>query len=320
LALRARFAAAGPGQLGRGPVSTVWEAQPERSTPRTIRLVIWLALHFGRAFTRVLLIPIVAYFVMTGGEPGRASHRFLRHALGREPSLADRARHWYAYAAVLLDRVFLLSDHGDAFAVEVEHRQAAFAFARQRGALILVSHFGSFDVMRVAGQREHLPLRIVLNRQQGGMLTQLLETLNPALAAGVIDASQRGPQLVLALKQALDQGDLLGVMGDRAYVGERTVTIRFMDRPAQLPESPWILASALKVPVIVAFGIYLGGNRYRLHFDMLTERVVLPRTDRSAVVQGYAQAYANRLEAQVRKAPYNWFNFYDFWTDETAAR
>src|SRR6185436_19445611 len=102
LALRTRFAAAGRGHLGRRPVSTVWEAQPERSTPRTIRLVIWLALNFGRGFTPLLLIPIVAYFMLTGGEPGRASHRFLRHALGREPGLADRARHWYAYAAVLL--------------------------------------------------------------------------------------------------------------------------------------------------------------------------------------------------------------------------
>lgn len=300
-------------------MSKAWEVQPERSTPRTIRLVIWLALHLGRGFTRLLLFPIVAYFVVTGGEPGRASRRFLRHALGREPGLADRVRHWYAYAAVLLDRVFLLSDRSSSFAVEVEQEAAALAVTRQGRALVLVSHFGSFEVMRAAARGEQLPIRIVVNRQQNPMLTQLLEALNPALAAGVIDASQRGPQLVLALKQALDQGDLLGVMGDRAYVGDRTVAIRFMNRPAQLPESPWILASVLNVPVILAFGTYLGGNRYRMHFELLAQRVVLPRADRTAAVRGYAQAYADRLEAQVRRAPYNWFNFFDFWTDETPA-
>jgi predicted LPLAT superfamily acyltransferase len=301
-------------------MGAAWGAPPQRSTPGMIRLVIWLALHLGRRFTRVLLVPIVVYFVFTGGEPGRASRRFLRHALGREPGLGDRIRHWYAYAAVVLDRVFLLSDRSGLFAVEAEEDAAALAARRQRhGAVVLVSHFGSFEVMRAIGRSQQLPLRILLNRLHGAMLTQQLEALNPALAADVIDVSQHGPQLVLALKQALDQGDLLGIMGDRVSGGDRTVAIRFMNRPAQLPQSPWILASVLKVPVIVAFGVYLGGNRYRMHFELLAQRVVLPRAGRLAAIQCYAQAYADRLEAQVRRAPYNWFNFFDFWTDEPGA-
>lgn len=227
-------------------MNETWETQRERSTPRTLRLMIWMALHLGRSFTRLMLYPIVAYFLVTGGDPGRASRCFLRHALEREPTWIDRARHWYAYAAVVLDRVFLLSDRTGYFAVEIEQEKVVLDATRQgRGALLLVSHFGSFEVMRVIGWRR-LPLRIVVDRQHGAMLTQLLEALNPALAAGVIDASQRGPQLALVLKQALDQGDLLGLMADRAHAGQRTVAVRFMKRPAQLPENPWILALALK--------------------------------------------------------------------------
>ena len=286
-----------------------------------MRFVVWLALHLGRAFTRVLMVPIVAYFLLTGGEPARASRRFLRQALGREPTWIERGRHWYTYAAVLLDRVFLLSNRRDYFAVEVEQKEAVLHATREgRGALVLVSHFGSFEVMRVIGRRERqLPIRIVLDRRHGAMITQLLEALDPELAAGVIDASQRGPQLALALKQALDQGDLLGLMADRIHAGERTVDVQFMNRSARLPESPWVLASVLQVPVILAFGIYEGGNRYRMCFELLAQSVVLPRPNRSEAIQRYAQAYSDRLEAHVRTAPYNWFNFYDFWTDESAA-
>ncbi|WP_420465967.1 lipid A biosynthesis acyltransferase [Panacagrimonas sp.] len=293
----------------------------ERSTARTMRLGIWLALTLGRALMRLLLIPIVAYFLLTGREPAHAARRFLRQALGREPGWIERMRHWYTYAAVLLDRIFLLADRHHDFAVQIEqHAVVTQAMQQGRGVLVLVSHFGSFEVMRVIGrQARQLPIRIVLDRSQGAMSTALLEALNPGLAAAVIDASQRGPALALALKQALDQGDLLGMMADRVRSGQRTVAVQFMNRPAHLPEHPWILASVLQVPVILAFGIYQGGNRYRIRFEHLAEQVVLPRATRRAAVQVYAQAYADRLETQVRAAPYNWFNFYDFWADETAA-
>jgi predicted LPLAT superfamily acyltransferase len=288
----------------------VWETQHERSTPRTMRLGIWLALHLGRGCMRLLLVPIVLYFLLTGGAAARASRDFLRHALQREPGWFDRVRHWYSYAAVMLD-----------FAVTIDNEQVVLdATLQGRGALLLVSHFGSFEVMRVTGRRQRrLPLRIVVDRAHGAMFTQLLEALDPALAAGVIDASQRGPELALALKQALDQGQLLGLMADRARAGQRTAAVSFMRRPARLPESPWILAGVLQVPVILGFGIYEGGNRYRIRFELLAQRVLLPRAQRAAAIQAYAQVYADRLAAQVRAAPYNWFNFFDFWADETAA-
>lgn len=297
--------------------SRAWEAQAERGTPRSLRLGIWLALHLGRGVARLLLVPIVAYFLVTAGELGGSSRRFLRHVLGRETTWIDRLRHWYTYAAVMLDRIFLLSDRSNGFALHVENEEQVLEATRQgRGALLLVSHFGSFEVLRMLGQQQReLSIRIVLDRQQGAMFTTLLEALNPTLAAGVIDASQRGPALALALKQALDQGDLVGMMGDRTHASQRTVTVQFMDRPARLPEHPWILASVLKVPVILAFGVYQGGNRYHIRFDLLAQSVVLPRADRSASIQFYAQAYADRLGAQVQMAPYNWFNFFDFWTD-----
>jgi predicted LPLAT superfamily acyltransferase len=302
--------------------SRTWRAQPERSSPGVMRLMVWLALWLGRPFARLLLYPLAAYFLCTGGHAAEASRRFLRHVLSREPRWSDRLDSWHTYAAVLLDRIYLLKGHGAGFSIGIECDAATDATVHgARGAVILVSHFGSFDVMRVMGRhQQHLPLRIVLDRRHGAMATALLETLDPELARGVIDAAQRGPQLVLALKQALDQGELLGLMGDRAQGQEPTVEVPFMGRPASFPEGPWVLASVLKVPVVLAFGVYEGGNRYRIALERLADQVVLPRAQRHAAIAAYAGAYAARLEAQVRRAPHNWFNYYDFWTDEAAAR
>jgi predicted LPLAT superfamily acyltransferase len=79
-----------------------------------------------------------------------------------------------------------------------------------------------------------------------------------------------------------------------------------------------LLASALKVPIILCFGLYRGGNRYDIYFELLAECVEISRHHRERDMIAWTQKYVNRLEFYCRLAPYNWFNFYDYW--ETDAR
>jgi hypothetical protein len=44
--------------------------------------------------------------------------------------------------------------------------------------------------------------------------------------------------------------------------------------------------------------------------------VSLPRAERDAAIRQLAQRYAKRLEYYTHLAPYNWFNFYDYWPAE----
>jgi predicted LPLAT superfamily acyltransferase len=67
------------------------------------------------------------------------------------------------------------------------------------------------------------------------------------------------------------------------------------------------------VPIVLGFGCYLGDNRYAAHYELFSTKVSLPRGDRDAAVKQLAQRYAKRLEYYAHLAPYNWFNFYDFW-------
>ncbi len=284
-----------------------------------MRFAIGLALALGRTVGRWLLLPpIVAYFLATSAVSRRASRRFLRRALPRAPTLGDVARHFYSFAGCTLDRAFFLSGRLQKFSI-VAHRppEVSAVAARHRGCLLMVAHFGSSDALRVLGVDRHkLNLSILMDRKHGQMITQLFERLNPALAIDVIDAAQRGPQLVLSLKSALDRGRMVGVMADRARVDEAKIAVEFMGATARLPVGPWVLAGALGVPVILGFGIHVGGNRYESHFELMTDCVELPRGERQKAIEGWAQRYAGRLEHYARLAPYNWFNFFDFWADE----
>jgi len=91
-----------------------------------------------------------------------------------------------------------------------------------------------------------------------------------------------------------------------------------MGGTVRFPEGPWRLAAALGVPVLLGFGLYCGGNRYEAHFELFARRVTVARSTRSADIAAYAQRYAQRMEHYARLAPYNWFNFYDYWQEDAA--
>src|SRR5690606_5156948 len=94
-------------------------------------------------------------------------------------------------------------------------------------------------------------------------------------------------------------------------------TVDFLGKPAQFPTGPWQIAAALKVPVVLCFGLYRGGNRYELHFEVFAETLRVERANREASLNAIIQRYADRLAHYTRGAPYNWFNFYDFWQNNS---
>jgi predicted LPLAT superfamily acyltransferase len=185
---------------------------------------------------------------------------------------------------------------------------------RGQGALLFGSHLGSFEVMRVlAQQRPDYKIRVVLDKGHNPAMTQLLDALNPEIAAGVIDAGQDGPSIAMAIKQATDEGALVALLVDRAAPGEPSTSASFLGASAQFPTAPWLIAAALKLPVVLGFGLYRGGSHYDLVFETFSEGVAIERHNRPAILAALVQRYAERLQAHTRSAPYNWFNFYDFW-------
>lgn len=313
--------------------------QQERGASFMVKLMLWLASRLGRRGVRWILYPTVFYFLLTAPRSVRASRRCLNRLLGRRATLWDVAKHFFAFSSCTQDRIFLLSNQLSPFTVEAFCSPGMQdTIATTPGCLLIVAHFGSTEALRLAplktsvycmpssaakdsetGTRgvESLQVSILIDKKTSPQITSFLESLNPELAANLIDASERGPTLVLKLKEALQAGRLVGIAADRTNPGERAVDVQFMGATASMPDGPWVLAAALQVPVILGFGIYRGGARYETHFELFSERIVLPRDRRNEELQTVIQRYALRLEHYVRLAPYNWFNFYDYWLDDT---
>lgn len=296
-------------------MSQDWREQRERSNPFTLWLIRTLALHGGRRLGRFLLYPITAYYILTAPVARRASRAYLARVLARPPRLRDTWRHFFSFASVLLDRVFFLSGRDRGMKVEIRGAESLKALhAAGRGAILVGAHVGSFDAARALGRaRVELPLRVLMDLEHNPAISRLLDALNPDVAATAIQPGQL--DTALRVQEALDAGEFVGILADRAgEAGDKCLEVDFLGTPTRLPLGPMRLAVALHAPVILFLGMYQGGDRYVLHFERLDDDRAVPRSERSAYVQTLLQRYAASLEAELRKAPYNWFNFYDFWT------
>lgn len=295
-----------------------WKHRPEGGGRAAIRLIGAIARHGGRGIARACLYPITVYFFCVRGAERRASRDYLRRVLDRPVRSWDVARHIHTFAATILDRVFLLAGRMGLFDIRTDGTDQLLEVIDQgRGVLLFGSHLGSFDALRaLSRQRPDLKLRVLLDISHNAAITELLAELDPVLAAGIIDAGQDGPSIALAIQQALEEGAMVSLLVDRARPGESAVKAQLLDSEAPFPAAPWLLASVLKAPVMLAFGLYRGGNRYDLHFEPFAQRVEIPRANRNEALAALIQRYVGRLEHHLLDAPYNWFNFYDFWQIE----
>jgi predicted LPLAT superfamily acyltransferase len=306
------------GRTQAQPTGPQWRRLPERGTPGITRFYMRLCLALGRTAARPILVAIAAYFQLSAPVARRASRRYLARVLDRRPSARDTFRHIHTFASTIMDRVFFLSGRDGSLELTVHGAEHFDALRAQgRGFFLMSAHLGSFEAMRALGrERGDLPIKILMYVDNAERLNAVLSDLNPEVMANVIPLGR--PDAMLEVRDWIDRGGIVGVLADRSTEGEKLTTVDFLGAPAPFPLGPWLLAATLEAPALLSFALYRGGGRYEVHFEPFADPVTAPRGERRTAAAAYARAYADRLAAYCRHAPYNWFNFFDFWGDDAA--
>jgi len=295
------------------PGKAPWLEARERGSRVAMRFMKWLALTCGRSAARLVLYPICAYFLLFSPRARRASREYLGLALGRRAGPGDLWRHFFSFIATTLDRIYFLAGQFDRFEIDVKGlEELRRILARGRGCLLIGAHLGSFELLRNLSTTFETPVNAVMYELNAANVTGVLNTLNPEIRSRTIVPGE--VDAVLRIGECLARGELVALLGDRWTGSEKTVACRFLGRPAEFPRGPLLLAQSLRVPAMLFVGLYEGGARYGVRFEAFCDEHAGDRATRDAWVRESAQRYAERLEHFCRLAPYNWFNFYDFWS------
>lgn len=306
-----------------------WSHLSERGGSLGLRIIFTCYRLLGERAARCLLYPVVGYFFLTGKKARLASQDYLQRInlkLGESKIQANWCgsfQHMMAFAQSGLDKLSAWMGGFDNKRVAFPNREEFDQLlTSKQGALLIASHLGSIEMTRaLATSSQRAIVNAVVYTDHAQKFNRTLQQANTEFGVNLLQVSHFGPDTAILFKDKIDKGEFIVIVGDRTPPAEngRVSQVDFLGKSAAFAQGPWILASLLECPVYLFFCLR-NKKDYRIHFEPFAERIELPRRDRQARLQAYIQQYATRLEVYCLSAPYQWFNFYDFWQQDAASR
>jgi predicted LPLAT superfamily acyltransferase len=292
-----------------------WAAINEATCVAGMRLLFWVCRTFGRWPFRIVLYPVLLWYVATQPRARRASAAYLAR-VGRPAGVTGVLRHFGAFAEAILDKMLLWGGAFDFGQVRLHGADALLESARAgRGALLVCAHLGNLDLCRALSLRTPgLRVTVLVHTKHAQAFNDVLAQLDPRSRLNLMQVTDMDAAMAMQLSERIGRGEFVVIAGDRVPVSAnpRVALAPFLGRTAAFPIGPYVMAAVLGCPLVAMFATRTGAG-YDVHFEPLRDKVVLPRRERAQALAALAGTYAARLEHHARRAPLEWFNFYDFW-------
>jgi len=303
-----------------------WSTLKEAGTVRGIMFLLFVHRVFGRMIFSVILYPVMAYFFLFMPLARRSSYEYLQNhyaafpnCWARRPGYAQVYWHLYAFGQALLDKLLAWTAAIDESEFELADKEKVEALLeKSTGQLIIGSHIGNLEYCRGFMQRnKKRSINILVYDRHSANFIEAMQTLNSESRVNVYQVDSLDIPTILNLKTKIESGEWLFIAGDRIPLSgeQRTVQIEFLGKSAPLPIGPYMLAKVLQCEVQLMFSYR---KKEKVFFELVNfaEKVVLPRKGSDEALQQYAQNFANEMERQLVACPYQWFNFFPYWSAE----
>lgn len=293
---------------------------------------MWLLFQVHRVLGRwpflLCLYPVVTYYWLSRPVARRSSLEYLRrmqdaHGLWKStPGWRQSLAHFRMFAQVILDKMLAISGSYPAARVNISGHEAILELiARGQGGVFVTAHMGCIELCQVlAEKRKGLRLNVLVHTKHAEQFNRVLDRLSPDNKVRFLQVTDFNAATAMMLSERVAQGEFIAIAGDRVPVQKsKTTSAQFLDHEAPFPSGPYVIAALLKCPLFLMTCTHMdningNGKRYALRISELAAQVELPRARRAAAIADYAAKYAHAVEERLVAAPFDWFNFFPFWT------
>lgn len=223
-------------------------------------------------------------------------------------------RQFHRFTRIFTDRFqFLDSGRKDYISSGWHHLDEAIR--RKEGGIILMSHLGNWEVAAhlLKKRSNQLKLLLYLGAKHKEQIEKMQKESLARSGTKIIAVDQEGggsPFLLIEAIKWMNEGGLVSMTGDIVWTKEqKTITVDVLNRKADLPESPFMLALLSGKPIFVMFSVPDNTDRLSITVSEPIYVVAKNRRERRQAVQETAQQYADMLMETVRRHPFEWFHF-----------
>ncbi|MDR3187785.1 MAG: lysophospholipid acyltransferase family protein [Prevotellaceae bacterium] len=259
----------------------------------------------------VALALVVPFYMLFARRGFLAIYRYFRRQWHFSPlkSLCKTYVNHFVFGQCMLDRFAIYAGQRRRFTFSLIGNEVFMRLLDDpKGFIVAGAHVGNFEISGYTLRQDKKRINtMVFGGESRDMMAQKLEMFgknNISLLSAERDMSH-----IFALNRALLEGEIVCMTCDRNVGSAKSVTCRFLNGEAEIPQGAFALAAHFDVPVITVFVMKEASTRYNVYVSALSADAA----SRQEKIRQLAVAYANTLEAVVRRYPEQWFNFYNFW-------
>lgn len=253
---------------------------------------------------------VVPFYMLVNRSGYRSTYRFFRRRLGRGrlASFFSVYANHFVFGQVILDRFAMYA--GRRFRLNINGQEWIDKYFNSDGGVVMASsHVGNYELV---GYSLDSGAKTVNALVFGGETETVMSNRDRMFSRNSVRMIPVKDDMshLFSINNALDGGEVVSMPCDRVFGSARTVKAAFFGEDAAFPAGPFMIAVKKAVPMIDVFVMKKSARAYDVYVLPL-ETALTGNT----ATQELVAAYARELEAMVRRYPYQWFNYFDFWRD-----
>lgn len=271
---------------------------------------------FGQAGAYLLLLPVILCYLLCS----RKIHRNVAYYLKRrfpehspKQLWIDTFRLVYSFGQVLVDRGWLgLRRRARLRGELIGNDELQELIGKGKGLVLLTAHVGNWQtaLAHICGFKTSV--NSLMHYEQEAVAKHYFDLRNETVPFKIINSDGFMGGMIESTA-ALQRGEVVTIMADR-YAGGPHAEVTFLGDKVRLPVAPYSLAAATGAPVAILLAAKTGRQDYNMKLWDVFYPEAGERHNRQENSSKWARRFAKSMEGYVTEYPYQWYNFFDFWS------